>query len=134
MSQLDEYLSASPFAAGLGMSITARDSEARVLRVSMPFSERAGRTEGATQFHGGAILGLVDTAATFALIMAVGRATPTVNVRTDFLRPASDTSLHATARVRSAGRTLGLVDVDVEDDGGRLVAVGRGTFAIPSGD
>ena len=43
------------------------------------------------------------------------------------------TALSATARVRRAGRTVGLVDIDVTDDSGRLVAVGRGTYGARTG-
>jgi acyl-coenzyme A thioesterase PaaI-like protein len=38
--------------------------------------------------------------------------------------------LQAQARVRRAGRTMGVVDVDVLDTAGRLVATGRGTFFL----
>ena len=58
---------------------------------------------------------------------------PTINIRIDYLRPASDTRLHAQARVRKAGRTVGVVDIDVLDDQGRLIAVGRGTYGTKEG-
>lgn len=51
------------------------------------------------------------------------------NFRTGYLSPAIKTSLTAKAQVRRVGRTVGVVDVDVVNDEGKLVAVGRGTFS-----
>ena len=65
--------------------------------------------------------------------MLLGHGVPTVNFRTDYLRPAINTSLTAVATVRRVGRTVGVVDVDVYNDGEALVAVGRGTFGSQSG-
>jgi len=65
--------------------------------------------------------------------MLLGRGVPTINFRTDYLRPAIKTSLTAIAQVRRVGRTVGVVDVDVVNDEGKLVAVGRGTFGSNAG-
>ena len=91
------------------------------------------RALGSGQFHGGPIAALIDTAGCYGLVMVLGHGVPTVNFRTDYLRPAIDTSLRAVAQVRRVGRTVGVVDVDVYDDKERLVAVGRGTFASKAG-
>jgi acyl-coenzyme A thioesterase PaaI-like protein len=48
-------------------------------------------------------------------------------------RPEINTSRTATARVVRLGKSIGTVDVEVHDDGGRLVAVGRGTYATREG-
>ena len=61
--------------------------------------------------------------------MALGGGVPTINLRIDYLRPAVGGSLTGTARVRRAGRTVALVDVDVYDEQQILVAVGRGTYS-----
>jgi uncharacterized protein (TIGR00369 family) len=63
----------------------------------------------------------------------VGGGVPTINFRTDFLRPASGEGLSATATVRRAGRTVGVVGVDVHDGDGRLVAIGRGCYSARPG-
>jgi uncharacterized protein (TIGR00369 family) len=73
---------------------------------------------------------VIDTAGDYALVMTVGRPLPTVNFRVDYLRPAINTALTATARVRRAGRSVGVVDVEVTDSRGALVAVGRATYAM----
>ena len=66
--------------------------------------------------------------------MAVGGGVPTINLRIDYLRPAVGSVLTGTARVRRAGRTVALVDVDVYDEQRVLVAVGRGTYSGRTSD
>ena len=45
------------------------------------------------------------------------------------LRPAIDTALIVTGRVRRSGRLVGVVDIDVANENGQLVAIGRATYA-----
>ena len=65
--------------------------------------------------------------------MMVGGGVPTMNLRVDYLRPASGSALTGKAVVRRAGRTVAIVDIDVFDDQNRLVAVGRGTYSGQKG-
>jgi len=131
--QLQSFMDSSPFIRFSGMTITAMSPQAETLTVSMPLREEFERGPGSRQFHGGPIASLIDTAGCYALIMQTAQPVPTINFRTDYLRPAVDTTLHATATVRRAGRTIGVVDVDVVDDSGKLLAVGRGSFGTQPG-
>ena len=133
LEELRSFFAASPFISASGMEIVAIDPEAETLSVSMPIKPEFERAAGTGQFHGGPIAALIDTAGCFALVMLLGRGVPTVNFRTDYLRPAVHTGLRAEARVRRVGRTVGVVDVDVLDDAGKLIAVGRGTFGSNAG-
>ena len=126
--KLDAFLATVPFAQVCGMRITDADYDAQTLTMVMPLADRLERGAGTKQFHGGSIASLIDTAGTFVMVMVSRGAVPTINFRTDFLRPAIDTTLTATASVRKAGRTVGVVDIDVTSDEGKLIAVGRGTF------
>ncbi len=133
VATLQSQLDASPFIASTGMRVIEADHGSESLTLSMPLKPEFERRAGTGQFHGGPIAALIDTAGCFALIMLLGHGVPTVNFRTDYLRPAMNTSLKAVARVRRVGRTVGVVDIDVFADDGRLVAVGRGTFGSQSG-
>ena len=133
LAELQAYMEASPFISHAGMRLTAIDKEAETLTMTMPLKPEFERAPGTGQFHGGPIAALIDTAGCFGLIMVLGHGVPTVNFRTDYLRPAINTGLRADARVRRIGRTVGVVDVDVYDDNEKLVAVGRGTFGSNSG-
>ena len=90
-------------------------------------SSSGGRAPG--QFHGGPIAAFIDTVGDYVLVMLLGGGVPTINFRVDFLRPAVSSALLGTGRLRRAGRTIGVVDVDVHDAEGRLVAVGRGCYS-----
>jgi uncharacterized protein (TIGR00369 family) len=123
----------SPYIRSTGMTIQAADTQAQTLTMGMSLKPEFERAPGTGQFHGGPIAALIDTAGCFALVMVLGHGVPTVNFRTDYLRPAVNTGLRGVASVRRVGRTVGVVDVDVFDDSNRLVAVGRGTFGSQAG-
>jgi uncharacterized protein (TIGR00369 family) len=131
--ELQRLMDASPFIRGAGMRIESADPVAETLSVRMALRPEYERAAGTGQFHGGPIAALIDTAGCFAVMMLVGHGVPTINFSTDYLRPAVNTGLTAVAKVRRVGRTVGVVDVDVLDDGDKLVAVGRGTFGTQAG-
>ena len=124
-AQCDE----SPYIRFAGIRVVDIDADAQAVRFAMAFKPEFERGEGTGQFHGGPIASLIDTAGCMALVAVAGRGAGTVDFRTDYLRPAAG-ELQAVARVRRAGRTMGVVDVDVLDAAGRLVATGRGTFFL----
>ena len=109
------------------------DTDLLKLSLKAHMSGTLERQPGTGQWHGGAISALVDTAGCYALALLAGEPLPTVNFRTDYLRPGVETNLIANAYVRRAGRTIGVVDVDVLDDKARLVAVGRASYSIKGG-
>jgi uncharacterized protein (TIGR00369 family) len=127
---LQRFMDASPFIKALQMRLASIDIEAEQLTMTMPAQELVERMAGSGQIHGGPIAALIDTAGCFALIMRKLDAVPTINFRVDYLRPAVKTGLTARATVRRAGANFGVVDIEVESDGGELLAVGRGTFGL----
>lgn len=130
---MQAYMDASPFIRFSGMKVISLDPEAETLTMTMPLRPEFERSANTGQFHGGPIASLIDTAGCFGLILVQGHGVPTINFRTDYLRPAFNTGLKAVATVRRVGKTVGVVDVDVYDDDDRLLAVGRGTFGSQSG-
>jgi uncharacterized protein (TIGR00369 family) len=134
VEQLQERLTHSTFIDFLGLTVLSADpaKEEVVMRAVMrPEFERA---KGSGQWHGGPIAAVIETVGDYALVMSLGRGLPTINFRVDYLRPAIGTALTATARVRRAGKSVGVVDVDVADDQGRIVAIGRATYStLPAG-
>ena len=130
LEKIQSMLDASPFIRNSGMKAMAVDAAAQTLTLKMPLKPEFERVAGSGQFHGGPIASLIDTAGCFALVVLLDKPVPTINFRTDYLRPAINTELTATATVRRAGKTVGVVDIDVLDQESRLVAVGRGTFGV----
>jgi uncharacterized protein (TIGR00369 family) len=133
LASIQAMLDESPFIRFFGMRVAAIDTAASTIVLEMTLRPELERASGTGQWHGGAIAGLIDTAGDFALVLGLGAAVPTINFRVDYLRPATMPTLKAIARVRRAGRTVGVVDVDVEDPEGRLVAVGRGCYGAKAG-
>jgi uncharacterized protein (TIGR00369 family) len=131
--EIQAMLDRSPFIKFCNMRVTEVDAERERIVVMMPMRPELERGAGTGQYHGGPIASLIDVAGDFALVLTTRGAVPTINFRVDYLRPATNTTLTATAWVRRAGRTVGVVDVDVHDDGGKLVAVGRGCYSMTVG-
>ncbi len=132
LERLQRYLDNSPFIAFMRMRAKAVEPEKETVVLEMPMRPEFERGKSTGQYHGGVIATFIDVAGDFAVALVVGGPVPTINLRVDYLRPATQTNLTATARVRRAGRTVGVVDIDVHDDNGKLVAVGRGTYrSIP---
>ena len=123
----------SPFIGWLGLQVVSLDHERQELVVRMVMRPEFERRPGTRQFHGGPIAAFIDVTGDFAIGMMVGGGVPTMNFRTDYLRPAIGEALTAVARVRRAGRTAAIVDIDVVDDAQTLVALGRGTYSSTAG-
>jgi len=134
IERLQAMLDRSPLIKFMGMRVTAIEAENQSVTIAMKLRPELERGPDTGQWHGGAIASLVDVAGDFALAVSLGAAVPTINFRVDYLRPAVNrTMLKARAWVRRAGRTIGVVDIDVEDEEGRLVAVGRGCYSMTPG-
>ena len=131
--QMQAMLDRGPCVRFLGLRVTKADADAQEVTMVSAMRPEFERGEGSKQWHGGPIAAIIDTVGDFALIMMLGRGLPTINFRVDYLRPAIDTALTAVARVRRAGRSVGIADVDVFDDRGALVAIGRASYSTLPG-
>lgn len=126
---IQQRLAHSPFIDFLGFEVLSVAPEKGELVMRLAMRPELERGKGSGQWHGGPIAAAIDTVGDYALIMSLGRPLPTVNFRVDYLRPAINTALIITARVRRNGRSVGVVDVDVNDEAGTLLAIGRATYA-----
>jgi uncharacterized protein (TIGR00369 family) len=123
----------SPFIAWLGLQIVSLDYERQEVTVRMTMRPELERRPGTRQFHGGPIAAFIDIAGDFAIGMLVGGGVPTMNFRTDYLRPAIGEALTGVARVRRVGKTTAVVDIEVIDNDNKLVALGRGAYSSTVG-
>ena len=127
--ELQAMLDRSPFISFMGLKITEADPANELITMSCAMRPEFERGAGTGQWHGGPIAAIIDTVGDYALVMALRRGLPTINFRVDYLRPAIKTTLTTTARVRRAGKSVGVVDVDVFNDQKALLAVGRATYS-----
>ena len=74
--------------------------------------------------HGGVLCDLADAAMgmAHASTLGEGETFTTLELKINFLKPVWSGRLTATSRVVKHGRTIGLVECDVRDDDGHLVA------------
>ncbi|MFL9924118.1 PaaI family thioesterase [Herbaspirillum lusitanum] len=126
------YFDRSPFIASLQLEVKEADHEKGLLTVFAPFLPAFERGAQSGQWHGGPLAAIIDTVGDFAVGMQLGRGLPTINFRVDYLRPAINTSLLAVAQVRRAGKSVGVADVDLFNDQGVLVAIGRASYSTLS--
>ena len=75
--------------------------------------------------HGGILASILDTACSVAVVTATGESVFTVDMRVDYLRPATADVYTIRARVVRLGRSLATVDAEVEAADGQKVACAR---------
>lgn len=131
--QIEASLANSTFGAYMGLTVVALDPQAQRLTMHAPMRPEFERRKGSGQWHGGPIAAIIDTVGDYALAMLVGQPLPTINFRVDYLRPAVNSGITAIAAVRRNGKSVGVVDVDVLDDGKNLIAIGRATYSTLRG-
>jgi uncharacterized protein (TIGR00369 family) len=128
-AEIQQMLDVSPFNLFLGLTVVTADPVKQEVTMRSPMRPEFERRPGSKQWHGGVIASVIDTVGDFAVGMMVGRGLPTVNFRVDYLKPAVDTALVAVSRARRIGKSVGVADVDVFDEKGALLAIGRGTYS-----
>lgn len=86
--------------------------------------------------QGGILAAIADAAMGWAYMTTLGEGESytTLEIKTNFLRPVRAGRLSARARVRNAGRTVGLVECDVTAEDGKVVAYAVSTCMILRGE
>jgi uncharacterized protein (TIGR00369 family) len=86
--------------------------------------------------QGGILAAIADAAMGWAYMTTLGEGESytTLELKTNFLRPVRTGRLEARARVRNAGRTVGLVECDVVADGGKVAAYAVSTCMVLRGE
>jgi 1,4-dihydroxy-2-naphthoyl-CoA hydrolase len=123
---------AAPFAATLGAEVVSASLDEVRLRLDWT----PERTTAGALMHGGALMALADMAGAICayLHLPEGAAgTATIESKTNFLRAVRDGHVEAIARPLHTGRTTIVVDTDLRDADGRLVARTTQTQAVLTG-
>jgi uncharacterized protein (TIGR00369 family) len=86
--------------------------------------------------HGGVLCDIADAAMglAYAANLGEGESFTTLELKINFLKPIWKARLRAVARVVKQGRTTGLVECDVTDDKGSLVARATSTCLTLRGE
>jgi uncharacterized protein (TIGR00369 family) len=86
--------------------------------------------------HGGVLCDIADAAMgmAFGASLDEGESFTTLELKINFLKPVWKARLKATGRVVKQGRTIGLIECDVTDEQGSLVARAVSTCMILRGE
>jgi uncharacterized protein (TIGR00369 family) len=118
-----------PIATLLGFTLTAvGEGEATI---ELKVDERLANPMGT--LHGGVLGDIADAAMGMAWASTLGEGETTLELKINFLKPVWSGTLQALGRVVKGGRTVGLVECDVLDAQGRLVARASSTCMILRG-
>ena len=115
-----------PFAKLLGIEVESVEPGHAVL--SMEIRDELKRNGGIA--HGGAIATLIDSAMAFAIVpmLAENERSITVDLTIHYLRPVSEGSARASARVVRAGKRVITVSAELFDSQDKLAATAISTY------
>jgi 1,4-dihydroxy-2-naphthoyl-CoA hydrolase len=121
-----------PFAAVLGVEML--DATPDQVRARVAWEPSRGTAGGV--LHGGVLMGLADSAGALCAFLNLpegSAGTTTIESKTNFLRALREGHVEAVARPLHAGRTTIVVDTELRDAAGRLVARTTQTQAVIAG-
>jgi uncharacterized protein (TIGR00369 family) len=93
-------------------------------RATVEFEATARYANPMGTLHGGVLCDIADAAmgAAYRSTLSDGETFTTLELKINFLRPVWNAKLRAEARVVRGGKTIGLVECDVFDERGHLIA------------
>lgn len=115
-----------PFTDLLGIEVTEIGDGRATGR--LPLREELSSNPNTFIAHGGVTYSLADTIGGAAAISVAETVTPTVDMRIDYLAPATCDVLHCEAEVVRFGGNVSTVDIVVTDGEDTALSVARGTY------
>ena len=132
-AELQERLAASPFIRFLSLMVTEADPARQSVTMTLPMRPEFERIAGSGQWHGGPIAAVIDTVGDYALVMSDRPAAADDQFPRGLSAARDEHEADGNGAVRRSGRSVGVVDVDVADAAGNIVAIGRATYATQTG-
>ncbi|WP_312949173.1 PaaI family thioesterase [Superficieibacter sp.] len=126
---VQEKLLNGPYHQWLGLEVVAVSEGEITLRAR--FRDEWVVNPAGGYIHGGILAALVDLTADWALVAWTGRGVPTLDIRVDYHRPARG-DLRVEGKVIKVGKQVSSAEAWVWDSEDRLVASGRGLYAMPA--
>src|SRR5579875_1603246 len=110
----------APIGALLGLTLTSAEPG----HATIEFQAGAKHANPMGTLHGGVLCDIADAAmgAAYRSTLAEGETFTTIELKINFLRPVWNAKLSAQAHVISRGKTVGMVQCDIVDERGRLIA------------
>lgn len=129
--EAESILQSAPFHQFLGVSFEEYE-EGRVV-IECPFREELLVNAEKELVHGGVLSSLLDIAGHYAVLSTVGARVPTVDLRTDYVRPGRRGPFTVEAEVERVGRNIAVADAEVrQEQRGEVksVSLGRGSYGV----
>src|SRR6266851_4585938 len=125
-------LPAPPIARLIGFNLTSVKPGEAVIE----FQSTEAHANPMGTLHGGVLCDIADAAMglAYAANLGEGESFSTLELKINFLKPIWKARLRAVGRVVKQGRTIGLVECDVTDDKGSLVARATSTCMTLRGE
>lgn len=120
---------AAPFTTRLGIEFVSASPEE--VRAQLEWDASLCTAGGA--LHGGALMGLADNVGGFCAFLNLperAAGTATIESKTNFFGPVRHGHVHAVSRPLHTGRRTIVVDTELYDDAGKLVARVTQTQAV----
>jgi len=121
-------LETGPFWKHMNMEIVTRDDDTKVVKLTI--TEELKQYYG--NIHGGAIASLMDSAIAIAVNQQLDpeEGASTIEMKLNYLRPASQGALWGEGRIIQKGRKIIVGQAEIKNDEGQLVAVGTASFMV----
>jgi uncharacterized protein (TIGR00369 family) len=122
----------APIGVLIGFAITALEEGESVIE----FQATENHTNPMGTLHGGVLCDIADAAMgiAFASTLEENESFTTLELKINFLRPVWNDKLRASGKVVKRGRTVGMVECDVTNSKGDLVARSSSTCLVLRGD
>lgn len=131
-AEVQAHSDSLPFNKVLGIRVHGVDATG--VRLELPWQAMFTGSTVKQHMHGGIVASLIDCTCGLTVVALRGTGAPTVDMRVDFHRGASPGPLFSTGKALRIGRTLAVVDAEVLNAEGKLVASGRAVFSLGHGD
>lgn len=126
------YYESRPFLDHIGIEVTKADGGMAEGKIEL--REYHSWSPNNTIVHGGVTYALADTVGGAAVVSLNQGVTPTIDMRIDYLSPATGNQLAAKAEVVREGSSTSHVDVSVMDGDHTPIAECRGVFKTSGGE
>jgi uncharacterized protein (TIGR00369 family) len=123
-----DNIAQTPFHQWLLPRLIAVDEKAGSVTIHLAIRPELCRVSGRPEVHGGVIAAMVDITGHAAIAAKLHHSVATIDLRVDYLRLAGGTELRAVGTTVKVGRTIGIVDIRINDDQDRAVAIGRAAY------
>lgn len=126
LDTIRESFEQSPFFKHIGFEIVHFE-EGNVL-LKLPVHDELLNVNGT--LHGGVHASMLDQVCGMMTRVTTKTRCATINLNLNYLAPSSEGNLFATAKILQQGYRIVVVEGEVFEEGGKLVAKGVGTFKV----